>query len=87
MLCRWLLCFYICNCGCKIGGWYKDDSGHVDNGINGENDAWVFDFSCACIKLCIICDIFEANLAFPSSTRSKWFLWYEDMSKEWFFLT
>ena len=76
--------------GCNVcGGEGKDDNGAVVNGDDGESDPWHanvdFDFTSICIKSFVACDIFEAKLAFPNSTRRKWSLQYKDLSKYRFF--
>ena len=65
----------VCGGGCFVAGDADEDhNDHVDNDIDGKNDAWFFNFNCTYNKIFIICDIFKANLASLSVTTCKWFL-------------
>ena len=52
----------------------KSTTDHRDNDIDGKNDGWLFYFSSTPIKLFIICNIFQTNLALPIPKRCKWSL-------------
>ena len=52
----------------------KSTTDHRDNDIDGENDGWLFYFSSTPIKLFIICNIFQTNLALSIPKRCKWSL-------------